>query len=197
MRPSLPGTRVVTVPSPFGSTIAGPASGVESVAPVRSFVTLCVKPTRWMTVRVTFPFASKYVVVRRSPTLWIVIGNEHAPPAGTGIVLSTFTSVTAGAVAPAVPAVAAASASTTTMKPSTFAFMLPSFGCAVERFNARRGEEAVANPIRAMRSRDRRPLGVDAPGAAEVEVDHLRVVQQVRAGALEAVAPQIEHVAAV
>src|SRR4051794_38324049 len=70
------------------------------------------------------PAWSKYVVVRRSPTLWIVIGNEHAAPAGNGIVLSTFTSVTAGAVALAVPAVTAASASTTTKKPRAFAFML-------------------------------------------------------------------------
>jgi len=32
--------------------------------------------------------------------------------------------------------------------------MLPSFGFAVERFDVRRLEEAVANPTRAMRSGD-------------------------------------------
>src|SRR3954470_1367571 len=142
------------------------------------------------------PAWSKYVVVRRTPTLWIVIGNEHAAPAGSGIVLSTFTAVTVGAAAPAVPAVTAASASTTTMKPRAFAFMLPSFGFAVERFDARRDEAAVAKPTRAMPSSDL-GLRVDAAGTAEVEVDHLRVVQQVCAGPLEAVAPEVEHVAAV
>src|SRR4051812_394581 len=130
------------------------------------------------------------------PTLWIVIGNEHAAPAGSGIVLSTFTAVTVGAAAPAVPAVTAASASTATMKPRAFAFMLPSFGFAVERFDARRDDAAVAKPTRAMRSSDL-ALRVDPAGAAEIEVDHLRVVQEVRAAALEAIAPEVEHVAAV
>ena len=95
MRPSLPGIRVVTVPSPFGSTIAGPASGVDSDLPVRSFVTVCVNAARWMTVRVTLPLESKYVVVRRTPLLWIVTGNEQRPPAGKWNVLSTFTSIDA------------------------------------------------------------------------------------------------------
>jgi hypothetical protein len=36
-RPSFPGTLVVTVPSPFGSMIAGPASGVDSVLTLLSF----------------------------------------------------------------------------------------------------------------------------------------------------------------
>jgi len=37
-RPSFPGTRVVTVPSPLGSITAGPANGVESVLPVVKLV---------------------------------------------------------------------------------------------------------------------------------------------------------------
>ena len=39
--------------------------------------------------------ASKKVVVRRMPWLWMVSGNEHASPAARKNVLSTVTSVTA------------------------------------------------------------------------------------------------------
>src|SRR5262244_1858728 len=126
MRPSLPAIFVVTVPSPFCSMIAGPASGVDSVLPVKSFVALCVKLGRWIVVRVTFPLWSKYVVVRRRPSLWIVSGNEHAVPAAKWNVLLTAASATVGGTAPAVVAVAAA-ASVTAASASSFFIVNPPF----------------------------------------------------------------------
>src|SRR6188472_3284131 len=133
--------------------MAGPASGVHSVLPFRSLVYVCVNAARWMTVRVTLPLESKYVVVRRTPWLWIVNGNAHAVPAGNVNVLSTFSAVTVGGAAPAVAAVAAA-VSTTAMKPRAFTFMLPPFDRVVEGFDACRRRAAVAKTTRAMQLGD-------------------------------------------
>jgi hypothetical protein len=108
----------VTVPSPLGSTMTGPARTVVACLPFAGFVYVTLKLTACVT---TLP--SENVVCRSAPTVWNVNGNGHRfGPAGIVPVRSRLSSVVTGWSAAATGATNSASAAVST---KAFSFIVP------------------------------------------------------------------------